>query len=185
MLRQTGNNAGTDRIGNLRKYDRYCLGRRLHRTYSGSAADEDDVQRQCHQFHCRFPQIARLPAILDLYIATIGPPQSLQFLEERLDTGLFRTVLWKRLKHTNAPHPLALLRARRKRPRRCAAKQRDELAPSHSITSSARPDKGSGTVMPSALAVLRLRISSTFVACTTGRSAGFSPLRTRPVYTPA
>src|SRR5215470_17325966 len=31
----------------------------------------------------------------------------------------------------------------------------------YSITSSARPDSGSGTVMPSALAVLRLRTSST------------------------
>jgi hypothetical protein len=47
--------------------------------------------------------------------------------------------------------------------------------PHHSITSSARPESGSGTAMPSALAVLRLRISSTFVDCTTGRSAGFSP----------
>src|SRR5262245_65563467 len=104
MLRQTGNNARTDGIGNLRKYDRYCLGRRLHRTYSRSAADEDDVRRQCHQFHCRFPQIARLPAILDLYIATIGPSQSLQFLEERLDTGLFPTVLWKPLEQPNSAH---------------------------------------------------------------------------------
>jgi hypothetical protein len=51
----------------------------------------------------------------------------------------------------------------------------------YSITSSARPESGSGTVMPSALAVLRLTISSTFVDCTTGRSAGFSPLRMRPV----
>src|SRR5262249_22738950 len=81
-----------------------------------------------------------------------------------------------------------LLRPRRQRPCcRRAAEQRDEAAAfhHHSIISSARPDRGSGTVMPSALAVLRLRISSTFVACTTGRSAGFSPLRTRPVYTPA
>jgi hypothetical protein len=49
-----------------------------------------------------------------------------------------------------------LLRARRERPRRGhAAEQRDEVAPFHSITSSARPDSGSGTVMPSVLAVLR------------------------------
>ena len=51
----------------------------------------------------------------------------------------------------------------------------------HSITSSARPSSEGGTVRPSALAVLRLMISSTFVACWTGRSAGFSPLRIRPV----
>src|SRR2546430_10336069 len=35
----------------------------------------------------------------------------------------------------------------------------------HSNTSSARPDKGSGTVMPSALAVFRFRKSSTLVDC--------------------
>ena len=51
----------------------------------------------------------------------------------------------------------------------------------HSITSSARPSSVSGTVRPSALAVLRLMINSTFVDCWTGRSAGFSPLRMRPV----
>ena len=50
----------------------------------------------------------------------------------------------------------------------------------HSITSSARPSSVSGTVRPSALAVLRLMTNSTLVACCTGRSAGFSPLRMRP-----
>src|SRR5260370_38961499 len=51
----------------------------------------------------------------------------------------------------------------------------------HSIASSARPTSGSGTVSPSILAVLRLMISSNLVDCWTGRSAGFSPLRIRPV----
>src|SRR5215472_6475340 len=45
----------------------------------------------------------------------------------------------------------------------------------YSITSSARPSNGKGTVRPSASAVLRLIISSTFVACCTGRSAGPQP----------
>src|SRR5262249_14490591 len=35
-----------------------------------------------------------------------------------------------------------LLRARRERPRGCATEQRDELAPLHSITSSARSHSG-------------------------------------------
>src|SRR5262249_21646433 len=55
------------------------------------------------------------------------------------------------------------------------------LASHHSITSSARPDNGSGTVRPSALAVLRFKSSSTFVTCCTGRAIGFSPFRMRPV----
>src|SRR5262249_33973050 len=81
----------------------------------------------------------------------------------------------------DAPHPLALLRARDERPRgRPAAHQRDEVAPpDHSITSSARASTVAGTSMPSALAVLRLMTSSCLVGACTGRSAGFSPLRMR------
>ena|SRR5215831_8355504 len=51
----------------------------------------------------------------------------------------------------------------------------------YSITSSARDSSACGTVRPSALAVFWLMYSSTLVACWTGRSAGLSPLRTRPV----
>src|SRR5262245_44767713 len=47
----------------------------------------------------------------------------------------------------------------------------------HSISSSASAISLSGIVRPSALAVLRLMISSNFVGACTGRSAGFSPLR--------
>src|SRR5262245_23355455 len=70
-----------------------------------------------------------------------------------------------------------LLRARRQRPRRRTADQRDELAPPHSITSSARASSEIGTVRPSALAVVRLMTRSNFVGCSTGISAGFAPRR--------
>ena len=58
----------------------------------------------------------------------------------------------------DASHPLGrLLRARSERPRRCrAAEQRDELAPPHSITSSARASSVGGTSRPSALAVVKI-----------------------------
>jgi hypothetical protein len=49
----------------------------------------------------------------------------------------------------------------------------------YSMTSSARPSSESGKVIPSILAALTLITSSTFVACITGRSAGFAPLRMR------
>src|SRR5262245_61332421 len=51
----------------------------------------------------------------------------------------------------------------------------------YSITSSARPISVLGTLRPSALAVLRLMHSSPVVDCLTGKSAGFSPFKTRPV----
>src|SRR5262249_28121840 len=56
-----------------------------------------------------------------------------------------------------------------------------DMPPVHSITSSAAFRSPCGTVRPSALAVLRLMYSSVLLACCTGRSAGLSPLRIRPV----
>ena len=52
----------------------------------------------------------------------------------------------------------------------------------HSITSSARITKGSGTVTPIALAVLRFTASLNFVGSCTGRSPGRSPRKTRSTY---
>ena len=46
-----------------------------------------------------------------------------------------------------------------------AARQRDELAPHHSITSSARARKVSGILKSIPLAALRLTISSNLVGC--------------------
>src|SRR5262249_4940122 len=78
-----------------------------------------------------------------------------------------------------------LLCSRRERPRRRAAQQRDKLAPSHSITSSASVSRLSGMVSPSALAVLMLMTKLNLVGCSTGKSLGFSPLRMRPTQAPA
>src|SRR5262245_24461660 len=123
---------------------------------------------------------SRGPTSLDLRIAAVCPTQLLQCLPERRNAGLaFGIVCGYGHKNTDPPHAITLLRTRRDRPcRRRTAEQRDELAAlHHSITSSARPISGSGMVRPRALAVFRLMINSTLVACWTGRSAGFSPLR--------
>jgi hypothetical protein len=50
----------------------------------------------------------------------------------------------------------------------------------HSMISLAVASSIGGTERPSALAVLRLMTSSNFLGCSTGKSAGFSPLRMRP-----
>jgi hypothetical protein len=71
-----------------------------------------------------------------------------------------------------------LLRARRKRPSGGrAAEQRDELAPLHSITSSARASINGGTLRPSFFAVVRLITNSNFVACSIGKSPALVPVR--------
>ena len=52
---------------------------------------------------------------------------------------------------------------------------------SYSITSSAVASNCGGTVSPSMVAVCPLMTSSNLLACITGKSAGFAPLRMRPV----
>jgi hypothetical protein len=55
-----------------------------------------------------------------------------------------------------------------------------DIHANHSITSSAVVKSDGGIVRPSVFAVFRLITNSNFAGCTTGRSAGFSPLRIRP-----
>src|SRR2546421_8126773 len=96
------------------------------------------------------------PAIVDADVAAIDPAEVAQPIFERSDP---QPRLWiigsERHQDADAPHAFGLLRSRRQRPRgsRRAAEQRDELAPSHSITSSALASSLSGTVRPSILAV--------------------------------
>src|SRR6516225_7109238 len=99
--------------------------------------------------------------IIDQDVAAGRPSELPEALPETLKITLrVRVVLRDSQQYGDPPHLVALLRVRRERPPRRAAKQRDELAPLHySKTSSARPDRGRGTVMPSALAVLRFRNS--------------------------
>src|SRR5262249_32144665 len=105
-------------------------------------------------------------ANIDLEIAPLLPAQPIQFPPERRDLGLCgRIALGIPHQHADAPHPLALLRAHRERPR-CyrATEQRDELAPPyHSMTSSARASSVGGTSRPSTLAVFRLITNSYLV----------------------
>src|SRR5262249_55531748 len=106
--------------------------------------------------------------------------------QERPHAGLrFRIVRSIRHQHADPPHPVALLRAHRERPRRRAAEQRDELAPPHSITSSAMASNDAGTVRESILAVWALITSSNLVDRPTGSSGGLAPLSTRPVWRPS
>ena len=59
--------------------------------------------------------------------------------------------------------------------------QRPTFGPVYSITSSAATCRVSGTLRLSVFAVLRLMTSSNRADCVTGRSAGLSPLRIRPI----
>src|SRR5262249_19222961 len=133
-----------------------------------------------------FTGIGRGPARVDPHVAADAPARLLETLQERPDAGLkFRIVRSRGQENADETHPLALLRARRERPRRSAAEQRDERAAFHSITSSARASNVGGRSIPSAFAVFRLMTSSNFVGCWTGRSAGLAPFKIRPAYVQA
>src|SRR5215469_12811314 len=182
--RQAVDEAGSNWIGNKHEYDRQRARGLEQRLRPTGAIGEDHVGRERNQLGRDLATnvgAAGGPAVHHPHVAAIDPAQFLGPVQKSGETRKrFRIVRSDRHQHPDAAHP-ALLRPRRERPRGHAAEQRYERAALHSITSSARPDRGSGTVMPSALAVLRFRNSSTFVACWTGRSAAFSPLRMRPV----
>src|SRR5262245_8102630 len=111
----------------------------------------------------------------------VAAPMAGIALQARRDASLsFRIVRGQMHEHADAPHSLALLRARRHWQRSRTAEQRDELASFHSITSSTLASSWGGTSRPRVLAVLMLMTNSNLVGCWTGKSAGLSPLRTRP-----
>src|SRR5262245_33094179 len=163
-----------------------------HSRGSGGAARKNEVRLKGGKFlRESFAQfdISCRPANVDFAVAALHPPELPKPLPKRRDRGLpFLVALSGERQDTDPAHPFGLLRPRRQRPcrsRRRAAEQRDELAAlqrrDHSITSSASASSRSGTVRPSALAAFKLITSSNLVDCITGRSAGFSPLRMRPV----
>src|SRR5262245_44953478 len=128
------------------------------------------------------PDASRRIAIIDKHIAAFKPTKPLERLPKSCQTRLrFRIVLGQPYQYTEPLHSIGLLRSRRNWPRSRASQERDELAPSHSITSSARVSSVAGASMPSTLAALRLITSSNLVGCTMGKSAGLAPLRTLPI----
>ena len=84
-------------------------------------------------------RLAGAPTRVDAHVAAVGPAQFREPLPEGFRAGLvFRIICRSRQEHADASHPAALLRACSERPCcHCAAEQRYERAPFHSITSTA------------------------------------------------
>jgi len=177
-----GDEPGIDRIAARRKDDRDGPGRPLGGERAGGARGHDHVGPVSHQFVRQLREAAVIPSRpceLEHDVLALDVAQFAERLAQRVHLG----ALQRRGRGAKVADPrllLRLLRPRRERPRRRAAEQRDELAPPHSITSSARASSMGGTSRPRALAVLRLITSSNFVGCCTGKSTGFAPFRTRP-----
>src|SRR5215510_11410651 len=145
-MRHACDEAATDRIAHLGKDDRYAARHLLQRLQCLRGHGKDDVRFQPDKLDRIGPYafgLGTAPAIVDAYVAARGPTQFFKCLPECRRIGLrIPIVLGKGRQYAHAPHPLALLRARRERPCRRAADERDELAAlylrGHSITSSAR-----------------------------------------------
>src|SRR5262249_49383915 len=146
------------------------------------AARDDDGNLLPDEFRCQLRQtivLAIRPAVFDLYVLPVyvaAVPETLQKTAHIRREGVGRCAV------EEAHHGHRLLPARGHRPRNPrSGEKRDELAPPHSITSSAMESSVGGTSTPIARAVARLMMNSNRVARVTGRSEGFSPLRMRPV----
>src|SRR5262249_54578488 len=108
--------------------------------------------------------------VFDRHVAAVGITGFTQAATER-GGEIGPVILTERVQEPDH-RQRRLLRTCRERPCRRAAEQRDELAPSHSITSSASASSLSGIWRPSALAVFRLITNSNLVGCWTGSSPG-------------
>ena len=123
---------------------------------------------------------AALPAVSRIARAQAYPARPVHIIVPFApagDTDLTARIGRSGIDEADHPHR-RLLRACRERSRRRAAEQCDELAPRHSITSSARSRSVGGIVIPISIAVFRFTASSNLEGCSIGSSAGFVPRRT-------
>src|SRR5262249_38895653 len=145
--------------------DWYSCGRGLGRQGRHLATDRND------DGHFPTHEIGRKPR--QPIVLTLSPPivesdvltfNKAFFVESLANDRNERSVDVRRTAAEQSNHrKRTLLRARHERPCCRAAEQGDELAPLHSITSSARASSGAGMSRPSALAALRLIASSYLV----------------------
>jgi len=93
-----------------------------------------------HRFYLR---IGECKSIFDVDVAALCPSKLFEPLQECRETRLvFGVVLRRAHEHADVPHPVSFLRLRRKRPRRRAAEQRNELAALYSMQIHLLPQLG-------------------------------------------
>ena len=180
--REACDQAKPDRVIADGEHNGDCRSRRLGGARHGGALDcGDHADSSAHQFgrQRRQPIVLILgPAVFDGDVLALDIAGVLEGLAKCAQTVGLATGS-KAEKPDNRHR--RLLRARRARPcrqrprGRGTAQRRDEGAPPHSITSSARASRVGGISRPSALAVIRLMIRSNLVGCSTGRSLAFAP----------
>ena len=134
--RQAIDEAGADRIGDVHEHDRHGAGRLQQRGHARRASGQDDVRRERDQFRRVFANAVGIVAAPSGRRSARCGRRSSPIAASPCRNAASGPGLPHRPRpgheHADAPHPLALLRARRERPRRRrAAEQRDEFAPPH------------------------------------------------------
>jgi hypothetical protein len=132
-MSQVVNKSGSDRIGNTVEHNGNRVAITLQCCHGQCASGHDDVRRECDQFR-RVSAIALnnvpAPAYVDPYSAAVTPAQLLQRLLERRDAGLALRIVRDGVhEHTDPPHLLGLLRARREWPRHGGAADKCDKFP--------------------------------------------------------
>src|SRR5262245_29836290 len=160
--RQVHNEAGADRISRRHKDDRDDRRRFLGGNDWCAPPCHNDVDLEPDEFGGDLGEAlfgTFRPAVLDRDGAALDPAT----LTQPLQKSGYPLSLCRTRARAQEPNRLRRpLRVRGERPRRRrASNEPDELAPPHSITSSARPSNVIGNVIPSAFAVLRLTTSWT------------------------
>ena len=109
-----------NRIDDTVEYDRQGV-RRLQQHFQPElAGHHDNVRWKCDQFFCVFASLRRItarPSDFNPHIVAVDPAQLMQDFQEYRDTSLLVRLACRAHQHADPPHLLALLRARRERPR--------------------------------------------------------------------
>src|SRR5262249_28575906 len=155
----------SDRIVADHEDDGECRGRRLgceRRSGTSRRGDHGDLPANqiCREARQPIQLVVRI-AIFDRHVLALDIADVFEALAESAQ-AFSQRIAGSSVEKPNRRY-CRLLRARRERPRRRAAEERDKLAAAaHSITSSASASSLSGIWRPSVLAVLRLITGSCF-----------------------
>ena len=140
---EANDEAGLDRVNSDHENDRNRCGRGLGRECRRHAARRhNDVRRPPDQVGRQLRQPGALPVPPAIFDQNIAALDIAGFSEPFAEAGDESRVCFGRARMEQPNHRhRRLLRARRERPSRCRAAERDELAALHSITSSANGAK--------------------------------------------
>src|ERR1700745_4299120 len=156
-MREAATAAKGNEIGGDRRDDRNCRGRTLGGKNSRSVG-HDDINVESNQLGRQSGEpvlMSICKAKFDVEVPAFDVAEVTKAIRKCVD-GSDKLGGRRRAQVPDSGKPLRLLRPRRYWPRNRTPEPRDELTPSHSITSSASSRNDSGIESPSVFAVLRL-----------------------------